>query len=352
MKIAVYAIALNEKQHVRRWAESALDADYIVMLDTGSHDGTAVIADSLGVITGIKKYDPWRFDKARNDALALVPDDADICVALDLDEVLVEGWRDHLEAAYADGVTRPRYQYTWSWKDGKPDLIYGGDKIHTRHDYFWKHPVHEVLKPKPGVEEKEGWYGLEIHHHPDNEKSRGSYLGLLELAVAEDPDDDRNAHYYARDLYFAGRTSEAIEEFKRHLNLPSAVWPPERAASMRYLAKIDTENTWSWLCLATEEAPDSREAWHDMTKWLYEQGQWQLCLTAAMRGLAIKQQSLIYLAESVAWGAALHDYAAIAAYNLGYFHEAQFHGEAAQRLDPYDERLAANLRDYREKAAA
>lgn len=351
MKIAVYAIALNEKKHVRRWAESALDADYIVMLDTGSHDGTAVIADSLGVITGIKKYDPWRFDKARNDALALVPDDTDICIALDLDEVLVEGWRDHLEAAYADGVTRPRYQYTWSWKDGKPDLIYGGDKIHTRHDYYWKHPVHEVLKPKPGVEEREGWYGLEIHHHPDNEKSRGSYLGLLELAVAEDPDDDRNAHYYARDLYFAGRASESAAEFKRHLSLPSAVWKPERAASMRYLAALEPDAALDWLSLACQEAPETREPWHDLAKWAYENDEWRLCLDACMAGLRITERPLVYLSNGEAWGPALHDYAAIACYRIGLFHEAKFHGEEAQRLDPYDERLAANLRDYREKAA-
>lgn len=351
MKIAVYAIAKNEQSFVDRWVASAADADYIVLLDTGSTDETAILADTLGCIVGVQRYDPWRFDKARNDSLALVPDDADICIALDLDEVLVPGWREHIEAAYADGVNRVRYQYTWSWNGNRPGLIYGGDKIHSRHEYFWKHPVHEVLKPKDGVEERQGWYGLEIHHHPDAAKSRGHYLPLLELAVTEDPEDDRNAYYYARELYFAGRASEAVEEFKRHLSLERAVWKPERAASMRYLAKLEPQKQFAWLTLACLEAPESREGWVELARFHYEQRDWHPCLDAALRALAIKDKPLVYINEDFAWGSLPHDLAAIAAFRLGYFYEAREHGLAALRLDPYDDRLANNLRDYREAAA-
>jgi len=35
---------------------------------------------------------PWRFDVARNAALALVPDN--VCISPDLDDVLPEGWRE------------------------------------------------------------------------------------------------------------------------------------------------------------------------------------------------------------------------------------------------------------------
>lgn len=175
MKIAVYTIAKNEAQFVQRWADSCVDADYRIILDTGSTDNTVTLARDLGVDVTRWEFDPWRFDKARNMSLDLVPEDTDLCIALDMDEVLVEGWREHLEAAYADGVTRPRYQYTWSWEGSKPGLVYGGDKIHARHGYYWKHPVHEVITPKNPEREVQGWYGLEIHHHPDNTKSRGQY---------------------------------------------------------------------------------------------------------------------------------------------------------------------------------
>lgn len=49
MKLAVYAIAKNEAQHVARWYESVKDADEIVVLDTGSTDGTQKMLSDLGV---------------------------------------------------------------------------------------------------------------------------------------------------------------------------------------------------------------------------------------------------------------------------------------------------------------
>ena len=71
MKIAVYTIALNEVKFVKRWAESAKDADYRLIADTGSTDGTPEIAkDSLGVNVVRISISPWRFDLARNAALA------------------------------------------------------------------------------------------------------------------------------------------------------------------------------------------------------------------------------------------------------------------------------------------
>lgn len=36
MKIAVYTIAKNEKQFVEEWYNSAKDADYLLIADTGS----------------------------------------------------------------------------------------------------------------------------------------------------------------------------------------------------------------------------------------------------------------------------------------------------------------------------
>ena len=41
MKIAVYTIALNECKFVDSWYNSAKDADYLLIADTGSTDGTA-----------------------------------------------------------------------------------------------------------------------------------------------------------------------------------------------------------------------------------------------------------------------------------------------------------------------
>ena len=39
-KICVYAICKNESKFINRWLASMSEADYIVVLDTGSTDGT------------------------------------------------------------------------------------------------------------------------------------------------------------------------------------------------------------------------------------------------------------------------------------------------------------------------
>ena len=94
MKIAVYAICKNEEQFVKRFCESAKEADLILIADTGSTDNTVIEARACGATVYEIAITPWRFDKARDAALALIPRDIDVCIALDLDEMLQPGWRD------------------------------------------------------------------------------------------------------------------------------------------------------------------------------------------------------------------------------------------------------------------
>ena len=346
MKVAVYSISKNEEQFIKRWSESAKDADLILLADTGSTDNTVTLAKECGVEVVEFKIDPWRFDNARNASLDAIPEDFDYCVALDVDEILLPGWREELERMHEQGAMRVRYQYTWSWKDdGTPGLQYGGDKIHTRKDYVWKHPVHEVLhSTKPEVQ---GWCGLEIHHHPDNTKSRSSYLPLLELSVQEDPDDDRNAFYFARELYFYNQHERAAAEFKRHLSLPRAVWAPERARSMRYLAAIEEGQREQWLLKACAECPERREGWVELSLYHYLREEWEAALAAAKRSLEITEKPLEYLCEEFAWGSDPYDLAAVSAHHLGLKEKAIEYGEQALACSPKEERLIKNLASYR-----
>ncbi len=351
MKVAVYTIALNEEQFVKSWYKSAKDADYLLIADTGSSDNTVKLAKKLGINVINVAVKPWRFDMARNASLAVLPADIDYCIALDMDEVLLPGWRGELEKALADGVSRPRYQYTWSWKNAEetdPGLQYGGDKIHSRFGYRWKHPVHEVLTTYGDKVETQGWYELEIHHHADNSKPRSQYLPLLQIAVQEDPHDDRNAFYYARELHFYGKNTEAAKEFRRHLSMPNSVWGPERAASMRYLAKIEPGNRFEWLTKAINEAPGRREALVEYAQYLYEKQDWAECYEVALNSLTIAEKPLDYLCEDFAWGALPYDLAAISAYNMQMFKEAVEYGTVAEALSPEDARLKTNNYHYRQ----
>lgn len=347
MKIAVYTIAKNEQHHVARWAASCAEADYRLILDTGSTDNTRQAAIDLGIDVMSRQFDPWRFDHARNFALACLPKDIDLCISLDMDEVLQPGWRKALETFIKENptVNRPRYKYVWSWNpDGTEGLVYAGDKIHSRIDYTWKHPVHEVLKPLNG--ERQGFVpGLEIHHHPDSSKSRSQYLPLLKMAVEEDPRDDRNQFYLAREYFFHGETGLAQYHFSEHLKLSQ--WHPERAASYRYLAKMRPDAAEYHLYSAIAEDPSRRESWVDLAMMYYNKQDWVACRQACTMALRITEKPLDYLCEAEAWGWLPHDLMAISCHHLGDTDEAFFHGSQALVMKPGDERLQSNLSWYR-----
>lgn len=337
MKIAVYTITKNEEQFISRWAESCKDADYRLIVDTGSTDGTIEEAKKAGCEVASISISPWRFDDARNAALALIPQDIDMCVSLDADEILMPGWREHLEALPED-VTRPRYKYVWSWNpDGSEGLTFYRDHIHKRHGYRWKHPVHEVVVCI-GVE-KQAVCGLEVHHHPDASKSRGQYLPLLELAVKEDPTGDRNMFYLGREYMYYGRNTEAEIHLKKHLELSG--WDAERSASMRYLSKV-TNNKEAWLLKACAEAPDRREPWVDSAEYYYYNQKWPQCYASAKRALEIVSKPLDYICEANAWGPLPYDLAGISAWYLGMKNEGLVNTLQALSIDPNDQRIRLN----------
>jgi glycosyltransferase involved in cell wall biosynthesis len=348
-KIAVYTIALNEEQFVERWYESAKEADYLLIADTGSTDGTRETAIKLGINVIDVSVKPWRFDDARNASLAVLPEDIDLCIALDMDEVLVGDWRGQLELAHEQQINRPTYRFITSWdKFGNPSMEFEGFRIHSRHGYRWKFPIHELPTPY-GIVEKRLRMDFEVHHLPDQAKTRSQYLPLLKMAVDEDPQSDRNSFYYARELFFHKMYPEAASEFKRHLSLPSAWWKPQRAASMRYLAKCEPSDASQWLNKAVEEDPGRREQLVELAQISYSEKDWETCFKLAEKALSIQEKPLDYFCEGFAWGDLPYDLAAISAYNLGDYKSAYRYGVIAAGLAPEDERIQTNLEFYHSK---
>ena len=213
-KVCVYAISKNEEKFVKKWVQSMQEADKIIVLDTGSTDNTVKLLKEMKVEVHEKKFEPWRFDNARNTSLDLIPLDYDICVCTDLDEIFEKGWKEKLINAWDDNVTRVRYTYNWSFDEyGNPATTFLANKIHARKNYIWTHPVHEVLTPL--APEKEIIVkDIVLNHHPDRTKSRSNYLPLLELSVKEDPLDDRNMHYLGREYMYYQRWDECIATLK------------------------------------------------------------------------------------------------------------------------------------------
>ena len=271
-KVCVYAICKNEAKFVRRWMDSMREADWVVVLDTGSDDGTPEMLRKLGAQVTEEIITPWRFDVARNRSLELVPEEADICVCTDLDEVFRPGWRAALEAAWTENTRRARYRYTWNFNpDGSEGVVFWTDKIHARHGFRWVHPVHEVLEYERPDYETVLAEACSLTTAPTRPSPARNTSPLLELSVREAPLDDRNTHYLGREYMFHRRWKECIETLTRHLALPTATWPDERCASMRFIARAhealgNVHEAEKWLFRAVGEAPHLREPWVEMRR--------------------------------------------------------------------------------------
>lgn len=403
-KICVYAIAKNEIKFIDRWYNSVKEADYVCVLDTGSTDGSFEKFTSLGIICEQRTYKPFRFDIARNDSLKLIPKDAEICVCVDIDEFFVPGWSNILRSAWHENVGRARYRYTWNFNpDGSEGVVYMADKIHKNGYFHWQHPVHEVLvKNQPHIDTVNNTGknhiksiktahnstnknhtsaanqdatidttestqnlitidlpNIQLNHMADNFKSRASYLPLLELSVKENPTDDRNMHYLAREYMFHGEYKKAIQTFEKHLSLPTAIWQAERSASLRYIAncykqlgalkkqiqnkhiknnkninfdetidnksenliKNHTNNYYfnkqiEYLYKAILEYPSTREPYYELALAYFENNQFLHSAIWFNQMLNITKRELNYMSSPVCWGSLPYDYLSMCYYNL------------------------------------
>ena len=348
LKICVYAISKNEEMFVERFMKSAELADMVLIADTGSTDRTVDLARNLGAIVPEICITPWRFDKARDTALAMIPRDMDVCISLDLDEMMEPGWRDEIERLWKYNTTRLRYKFDWGC-----GIAFYYEKIHARHGYHWHHPCHEYPRADARIQEVYAYTDmLMVSHHPDPTKSRGQYLDLLKLSVTEDPRCPRNAFYYARELTFYHKWVDAVVALNKYLDNPDATWPNERCYAMRLLGKSyealkSPNEALEWYRKATKEAPNTREPWVELAELCYKHKMWDESLAACESALRITDKALVYTMDPSVWGSKPYDFAAIAAWNLNLREKAIEYGEKAVELDPNDLRLVANLEYYK-----
>lgn len=348
-KVCVYAICKNEEKFVDRWYNSMKEADEIYVLDTGSSDNTIKKLKDKGVNVKKEIIVPWRFDVARNMSLKMVPDDCDICVCTDLDEVFNNGWRKKVEELWNEHTTRMAYNYNWKLdKNNKPLVNFYIEKIHDRRNYIWKHPVHEVLECTNNNEFKITTDEITLNHYPDENKSRSSYLPLLELSVKEDPEDDRNMHYLGREYMYYKKWNKSIDTLIKHLSLKKATWKDERCASMRFIARdyinlkrYDEANM--WLNKAIKEAPYLREPHVEMALLQYELKNYKECLKHCENALKIKKNPKTYINESFSFDNTIYDLMSICYYYLEKYKESLKYAKLALDMDKNNERIKNNI---------
>jgi hypothetical protein len=336
VKVAIYALAKNEAGNVERWAESCKDADYRVVTDTGSTDGTVEMLEAAGVTVDLGAPIPWRWDDAHNLSLMHVPADADVCIRLDLDETLDPGWRAALEAAWTPETTKLRYPYWWS-----PDFSVRSDRVHSRHGYRWSGATHEGLVRWSGAEVQTFTDDVVIRHHREPGKRHKSDLALLKRAVEENPLDARMAWYYARELDYE-KDPGAAAAFANYLRMPGGA-PNERAYARRMLARLDEKGANSHILAAMLEAPTEPEAHLYVSQLGWGRHDPVAALYWARQAFHSPRENMTHTSDPDAYGDLSADLAFSAAFELGLYEEALGYAREAARRNPDNPRHAENV---------
>jgi glycosyltransferase involved in cell wall biosynthesis len=341
MRIAIYGPTKNQVHHVQPWYDSCKDADIICVADTGSTDGTPELMRQLGVQVTDVRIMPWRFDLAFNVAMSLLPDNIDICIRLDTDERLVEGWRDALETAWKPETTRLRYPYVWNWNaNGTPSRSWYGDRIHNRVGYYWMGHTHEGLTSRlPEVHTFTD--DLQIHHFPDP-KSKSGDLSLLEESVREWPHDARIKAYLGREYAYQKIWDKCAATYKEFLGMSYDT--VERCQALTTLAQAEPENKLFWLKQAAYEVPTHREPLVALAQHYYEAADWKNCYDYAHRALNVTKHPMDYTCTPESWGWQPHDLLSIAAWNLKLYDESLEQAKLALDKLPNDKRLQDNMK--------
>lgn len=390
LKIVVYTICKNERQFVERFVKSCEGADGIYVLDTGSTDGTPEALMACGATVKVFPFDkwetieqhdklvaegknPWRFDIARNMSIDMCPEDADVLVCIDLDEVLAPGWRKTIENCWTPGINHLSYFFAWSMTEpypgGKPHNCFWYEKIHSRHGYLWASPVHEVLVTEHGFKDVRAWtHECLVHHYPDGAKSRAQYLPLLELGVREATHDARIRFYLGREYTFKGRHQDAINSHTHYLKMPEANCTRERANACIQISQcyeklkneaVAAKNSVKaaeydkqqlhWLLKSTMEMDNQRETWVELAEYCRVSGDNILGCWAAKKALAIPESACDgnYLVNPEDWKQRPHDVLSVMewyASNDITKEDSLIEAWKALTYSPWDGRLESNYR--------
>lgn len=238
-----------------------------VLVDTGSSDDTRKIAAAWGcrvigrgasfvhTINGIEAMkindafvvdgeDPivaggdsyFDFGEAR--AYAMMRTKSDYVCCPGCDEVFKTLDIDKVNEYIRAGWTQLRVDYIWSQNpDGTPAVRFYRDAyLFDRRLWHWIGSIHETVTENDPPQK---WMPLPtdvalVEHHqiPQATRKNRDLVGLS-VSCLKEPDNDRHAHYLARELMFKGRYRSSVQQFLRHVKMEK--WDLERGQSMTFI---------------------------------------------------------------------------------------------------------------------
>jgi len=277
--ISACMIVKNEEKMLPRCLESIKDyVDEIVVVDTGSTDGTVEIVKSYGA----KVYHhPWEdnFSKHRNQSIDYAG--SDWIFIIDADEELTPGSGEEIKRAVRveDNVDSIFIRVECDFDEGRGTSMHNSIRLfRNNHRIRYKGRVHNSIvgeqNPKYAPKASIFHYGYNLGPEVAGKKFKRT-SELLKLDIAEDPSDPRPHHYlgvsYLSACMFdlAAKESEvAIELYKNQELINSEALKSYFIAAMAYinLAKFDKAEMLSHEALKTY--PKHLDS-HFALSWIY-----------------------------------------------------------------------------------
>ena len=381
-KFSIVCIAKDEAKTIPKMMESLKDfmarGGEVILVDTGSTDGTPDVARSLGctvtevgekfitvidkktaeiindyfVVDGEKEIVKegnrlFDFASARNYATSLAANDM-VC-SLDCDEAYTRFDIDRLNALIDEGYGQFEYQFVFAhdpW--GRPVIQFVQSKFFDRTKIQWTGIVHEVLSG----EAKRTYVGPETimleHWQEQGKEHRGNYLVGLALDCFQHPDKDRQSHYLARELLWNGRPKSALKEFNFHITMGG--WPAERAQSMIFIGDCygmlgNDEEQVKWYGLAYNLDSARREALIKLALFYRRKNNYQATASYARAALEIPWTDY-YANDKAMYEQVPHELLYWAYGWLGRIPDAQREIQIALKYQPHNSQYLRDTRYY------
>lgn len=266
VSLSLAMIVKNEDQVLGRiLAQARSFCDELIIVDTGSTDGTAELARSCGA--AVHHFD-WidDFAAARNFAFAQCT--GDWIIWLDADDVITEANQQKIlalkETALTDEVDAVvcSYQIAFS-ADGECLISMPRERFIRRGTGGeWQFPIHEayVLPPSARFLER---LDIEIEHHKPSvyvERSVDRNLLMLSRLVEQGDQSPRIWYYYGKELKHHGRLDEAVQAFARHGELnrddPASLYQAMHMAMacLMELSRYEEAIDWGLRALAVDSS--------------------------------------------------------------------------------------------------
>lgn len=347
MRVAVYAIALNEAAEVAGWDEATREADYRLVVDTGSTDDTRQLLTVAGVKVVPALVQPWRFDDARNMALNSLPADIDVCLSLDMDERVKPGWRQTLETVWTPELHLLFHLYRNHTKS------HHACRFHSRAGFRWTGAYQEVLHWRSESSYNSASCEDIVVERFSGDKSRPDELALLREGAREAPHDNHRIFSYAAALLRHGYLHDGYAEVQRFIALGGS---GDRLALLwRLVAQVDEPNAPTHLEQA-QQASRNATNYLALAEHYFRSQEWGLCYLSCQYAVSFlrsnPQRVPVYTDDDRLRGPLLHDLAATAAHNLWDFEAAYGHAVEAVRRAPNDRVLVNRLLEVHAKIKA